>query len=189
MTKEKILDAAVKVFAEKGFEQSSMDDVAIKANVAKGTLYYHFSSKEEMLFGLIERGIDIFVEEVNKKIKNESDPKSKLEIILETQLNFFFKYRNFCRILISELWRFKTKWKEQIGHIQDNYFVTIQKIIEDGITSGEFNKDLNIEATSVAIFSLISFASLDWTIFHAQKSKEEMLATIKLIFFSGLLSS
>ncbi|MDF2714328.1 MAG: transcriptional regulator, TetR family protein, partial [Paenibacillus sp.] len=48
MSRNKVLQAAIGVFAEQGYHQASMDDIALKADVAKGTLYYHFSGKSEL---------------------------------------------------------------------------------------------------------------------------------------------
>lgn len=186
MTNDTILDAAVKVFAKKGFEQTSVDDIAAAAKVAKGTLYYHFDSKDAILVNLVERGIEDFTSNLKHNLAAENDPEKKLEIVIETQLDYFYKYRDFCRILLGEIWRFEIKWKKHIKQIQEKYITTIENILKDGVKRKEFNADLNIEATTIAIFSMISLASLDWAIFHSKQLKREMLETIKIIFFQGI---
>lgn len=188
-TKDSIIDSAVNVFAKKGFELASVDDIARQAGIAKGTFYYHFESKDEILFALIERGIDRFTDILKTNLETEFDPKRKLEIAVETQLNYFYEHEDFCRILLSEIWRFEIKWKRHIEQIQQKYLVLIEDILREGIGNGEFDAKLNIEAATTAVFSLISFASLDWAIFHSKKSRKEMLETIKIIFFKGLIGN
>ena len=187
-TKDSILDSAVKIFAQKGFELASVDDIAKQAGLAKGTLYYHFESKDELLFALIERGIDKFTGILRSNLDAGTTPRHKLEIAIETQLAFFYEYEDFCRILLTEVWRFEIKWKKHIEQIQEKYLILIKNIIEEGMLSGDFNNELDVESATTAVFSLISFASLDWAIFHPKKSQAEMLATIKILFFNGLVN-
>ena len=188
-TKDAILDSAVRIFAQKGFELASVDDIAKQAGLAKGTLYYHFESKDDLLYALIERGIDKFTDILKSDLEAGTTPRNKLEIAIETQLAFFYEYEDFCRVLLTEIWRFEIKWKKHIEQIQEKYLILIKNIIEEGIISGDFSKDLNVESATTAVFSLISFASLDWAIFHPKKSQTEMLSTIKTIFFNGLANN
>lgn len=189
MTKENILDCAVKVIAQAGFETASMDEIAKTANVAKGTLYYHFESKDEILSAIIERGIDRFVEILEQKLNHIAEPKKQLDVLIETQLDYFYEHKDFCKILLSEIWRLEAKWNKHIKQIQKKYLSTIQSIVDNGLDQKVFNQNLSSTATTSAVFSLIAFASLDWAIFHSQKSKKEMKETLKIIFFSGLIAN
>lgn len=185
-TKNAILDAGVKVFAKYGFDKASVDDIAQAANTAKGTLYYHFDSKDDILLALVERGIDDFSSVLKEKIAKGQNPAEKIDILIEAQLNYFFKYRDFCRILLTEIWRFEDKWKAHIDRIQSKYLKIIDEIIEEGIRIGQFDDSLDKEATTTAVFSLVSLASLDWAIFHSKKPRIKMLETIKVILKRGL---
>lgn len=187
-TKKSIIDASIKMFAKYGFDKTSVDDIANAAGTAKGTLYYHFKSKDEILLELMERGIEDFSSTLRKKVETGRDPNEKIDIIIETQLDYFFRYRDFCRILLTEIWRFENKWKTHIKQIQDQYLKIIEQTINDGIKTGQFNPRLSEEAATVAVFSLVSLASLDWAIFHTKRPKKEMVETIKTILKKGLLS-
>jgi AcrR family transcriptional regulator len=180
-TRNSILDAGEKVFAMYGFDKASVDDIAKAAKTAKGTLYYHFGSKDDILLALVERGIEKFSSVLSKKTAEGKDPAEKIDILIAAQLDYFFKYRDFCRILLTEIWRFEDKWNIHIKQIQNKYLKIIKDTIGEGIEAGQFNNSLN------QVFSLISLASLDWAIFHPKRPKSEMVVTIKTVLKKGLL--
>mgnify|MGYP001487315203 CR=1 FL=1 len=66
-SKEKILKAALKIFVVKGYSETRMDDIALGANLSKGAVYHHFSSKEKLFFSLIDYWEDSFLPEFYKQ--------------------------------------------------------------------------------------------------------------------------
>ena len=72
-TKRKIFETSMKLFAEKGYDATSIEDITETVGVAKGTLYYHFTSKEEIFDFLVEEGIKLLQNSVDIKIANGSN--------------------------------------------------------------------------------------------------------------------
>ena len=85
-TKRKIFETAMKLFAEKGYEATSVEEITATVGVAKGTLYYHFSSKEEIYNFLIEEGMKLLHNSIEIKTENLTDPIAKLKAIIIIQL-------------------------------------------------------------------------------------------------------
>lgn len=185
-TKDKILNAGVKVFSKKGFDKASVDDIAKEAQTAKGTLYYHFKSKDEILMAIFEQGIEDFSSYLKKKIEKINLPSEKLEILVGAQIDYFSVNRDFCRIFLTEIWRFHSKLKMHIKQIQDKYLKIIEQTIEEGIAAGEFDQALDVKAVTAAVFSLVSFAGLDWAIFHPQEPKSAITKAINHLLKKGL---
>src|SRR5205085_10875029 len=79
---ELILDVAEEVLAEKGYHDTSMDEIAARAGVAKGTLYQHFPSKENLVFALFERNLVLFEQTVVQAVATLSTARARLERIL-----------------------------------------------------------------------------------------------------------
>lgn len=184
--KEKILQTAEHIFARSGFDKTSVDEIAEKANIAKGTIYYHFRSKEEIFYGLMEEGMRKFVDSVIAKVAEIEDPRERLESVLLAQLEYYEKHRDFCRVLLFEFWRLERKWKDNIPKIKDKYADLLHKIIVDGQKSGIFNQSLNVEAATTSSFSLIAVAGLGWAVFHKDIPKATMHQTIVSIFLNGI---
>ena len=71
-TKRKIFETSMKLFAEKGYDATSIEEITAKVGVAKGTLYYHFSSKEEIFNFLIEEGMNLLKNSINLKVHSKN---------------------------------------------------------------------------------------------------------------------
>lgn len=103
-TKQTIFESAIKIFSECGYEKATMDDIALKAGVAKGTLYYHFKSKYEIFNYILKQGMDVIFKNMEDALKNENNPIIKLKILCKSQLHFVCENRDFIRTVISEVW-------------------------------------------------------------------------------------
>nr|WP_235603336.1 TetR/AcrR family transcriptional regulator [Thermoanaerobacter sp. YS13] len=84
-TKEKIFKAAIKTFSKSGFYKTTMEEIAENAGVAKGTLYYHFKSKDDILEFLIDEGIKILKQEAIEEIGKLNNAVEKLRKIIFVQ--------------------------------------------------------------------------------------------------------
>ncbi len=93
-----ILDAAIQVFAEKGFHQATMDDVADRAELGKGTLYYYFRSKDEILLQLLENNTREFFEEILQSISSEKNVIQMIRKVLLFYASYFNEHRLFFNI-------------------------------------------------------------------------------------------
>jgi AcrR family transcriptional regulator len=103
-TKRAIFDSAIKIFSINGYNGATMDDIAQNAGVAKGTLYYHFKSKEEIFNFIIEEGMKTIKQQTFGQIEKEEDPVNKLRIFCKTQLNLVNEYKDFLKVIMSQLW-------------------------------------------------------------------------------------
>ncbi|SNX53445.1 TetR/AcrR family transcriptional regulator [Thermoanaerobacterium sp. RBIITD] len=131
-TKEKIFNAAIDIFSKKGFYKATMDEIAEKAGVAKGTLYYHFKSKDEILEFLIMEGLSLLRNQIIDNINILKNSIEKLREIIIVQSNFLCKYKDFVLILLSQLWgkeEIQSSFREKIY----DYLKIIEDIIDEGI--------------------------------------------------------
>lgn len=186
--KSSIYEAAVKIFAKRGFEQASVDEIAEVAHVAKGTIYYHFESKDDIFLGLIDRGITDIVEIIRLEISKIDGAKNKLIKIIELQTDFYNKYRDFCKILLSEFWRFDTTWKHNFDLIKKDYVGCISQVVDEGQASGEFKKEIDPEVATTALFSLIAITGFAWAVSDKKISQGVIKKNVVTIFLDGIES-
>ena len=148
-TKRKIFETAMKLFAEKGYEATSVEEITATVGVAKGTLYYHFSSKEEIYNFLIEEGMKLLHNSIEIKTENLTDPIAKLKAVITIQLKVIMKYDEFITILLSQIWGTEPRHQQFRKYIYE-YIDVIQKIIDEGIEKGVIkNCDSQLMASSV----------------------------------------
>ena len=96
-TKRKIFETSMNLFATKGYDATSIEEITSVVGVAKGTLYYHFSSKEEIFNFLVEEGMKLL------EIANCNTLQNKLKAILLIQIKVMTKYEDFMTIVLSQV--------------------------------------------------------------------------------------
>ncbi|MFQ5750999.1 MAG: TetR/AcrR family transcriptional regulator, partial [bacterium] len=100
--REEILNAARKVFSERGFEKATLDEIAVVAEYGKGTIYNYFKNKEELFSCIIEKGINRFQKFVEEAIRNKSTPREQVEAYIDAAFEFFETHRQIFSILELE---------------------------------------------------------------------------------------
>ncbi len=138
--KEKIISAAISEFARDGFEKASIDAIALKAKVAKGTVFYHFKSKNELFEEIVTEAYERLEKIVEKKIENLKSEREKIEKIIEIEVDFIHKYRDLFSVYLGDTIK------------KVNSFKIMDGVLKSGVVKGEFRKDLNINTVSVALF-------------------------------------
>ena len=91
-TKRKIFETSMKLFAKKGYDATSIEDITAEVGVAKGTLYYHFTSKEEIFNFLVEEGMKLLKNSIDIKISKLDHAIDKLRAVILIQIKIIAKY-------------------------------------------------------------------------------------------------
>lgn len=155
-TKRKIFETSMKLFAEKGYDATSIEEITANVGVAKGTLYYHFSSKEEIFEFLIEEGVKLLKNSIEIKTEGLNNSLDKIKAIVLIQIKILVKYEDFMTIVLSEIWgsgKRSTLCKKYIFE----YIQMIEKIVEEGINKKEIiNGDKNVIASGIFGFTCSS---------------------------------
>jgi len=180
-----IFEAAMAVFSEKGFEKATVDEIAERAGIAKGTIYYNYGSKKELFLSLVEEGIERLENAVKSEIARRKSVPAKLESLINVQLRFFDDYKDYCKVLLSEVWGQETRWEETARRIRSGYLSIIREIIEDGKKEGVLKKELETATTASALFGMVGIAALDWFLFEKEYPYEDILSTLQILFFTG----
>lgn len=102
-TREKILSAAEKVFAQNGYYTATMDMIALEAEVAKGTLYYNFPSKVSLFTEVIKEGINYIAQKLNDIAYSEFSPDRQVLKCIDFMVDYSVENRSFVNILFFEL--------------------------------------------------------------------------------------
>ena len=103
-TKKAIFESAIKVFSNYGYTGATMDEVVARAGVAKGSLYYHFKSKEELFIFIIKEGINLINGEIEEATKDIKDPYEIIKVSAKVQLKYVYENKDLFKVIISQLW-------------------------------------------------------------------------------------
>lgn len=165
--KEKIILAAISEFAKDGFEKASIDAIALKAKVAKGTVFYHFKSKEKLFEKIIVEAQKKIEERMEKELENSKSGQEKIEKIVEIEIKIIEKYRDLFMVYLGDAIK-------KVDSIK-----IIDKVLTDGIKKGEFRKNLDVRTTSVALFWMTAITCLN--------SKKVNNEEVKKLVLQGIL--
>jgi len=103
-TKRRIFEKTMELFAKKGYEATSIEEITAVVGVAKGTFYYHFETKEEIFNFLVEEGIKLFSNSVVVKTSKADTLFEKVKAIILVQIKIVMRYENFIRMIAGEMW-------------------------------------------------------------------------------------
>ncbi len=152
-TKRKIFETSMKLFAEKGYDATSIEEITATVGVAKGTLYYHFSSKEEIFNFLIEEGMKLLQNSIDIKTAKYDNYIDKLKAIVLIQIKIVMKYEDLITILLSQFWGNEARNQKCKKHVYD-YIKKIEEIVKEGIEKKEI-KEGNPKVIASEIYGLI----------------------------------
>lgn len=192
-----IFQAAVQVFADQGFDQAKMDDIAQAAGVAKGTIYYHFKSKEDLFTGLMDEGMEKLINCAKRHINNEESPVEQMRGLIQAHSRFFMENGKLAKLLLNEAFGTKERQNKFRARIRE-YIQLIELLIQRGIATGDFDVEYPAEM-AVSIFGagsvvvLHKLFTLDETTLTPAKSEEVTQAVIQslnqFVFRSLLIKS
>ena len=166
-TKRKIFETSMKLFAEKGYDATSIEEITATVGVAKGTLYYHFSSKEEIFNFLIEEGVKLLQNSIDIKTAKLDNYIDKIKSVILIQIKIVSKYEDFITILLSQFYGKEARNQMCQKYVYE-YIDKIEKIVDDGMKAGQIKKG-NPKVIASEIYALIAS-----TLVYKMKSKEEI---------------
>jgi len=166
-TKRKIFETSMKLFAEKGYDATSIEEITATVGVAKGTLYYHFSSKEEIFNFLIEEGIKLLQNSIDIKTAKLDNYIDKLKAVILIQIKIVNKYEDFITILLSQFYGKEARNKMCQKHVFE-YIAKIERIVKEGMEVGQIKKG-NANVIASEIYALIAS-----TLVYKMKSQEDV---------------
>ncbi len=157
-----ILEAAVKVFAEKGFYQSRVSDVAKEAGVADGTIYLYFKNKDDLLISIFEEKMREAIDIFRKELDNLPDAETKFIRFIETHLGLFQKNPSLAAVLQVEL-RQSSRFMKEYKKIELKRFLDlIGEIIKQGQDEGVFRQDISISLAKRFVFGALDEIISTW---------------------------
>src|SRR5215510_2081008 len=148
-----ILEAARKVFAKKGFNGATVDDVATAAGVAKGTVYLYYRSKREIYFAALKFGIEQMYSALVDELRSRSTTEQKLKSLIAAKLAYFDENRDFFKIFYSELGRIPT----HPGGIDSEFkalYLEQARLVESILKEGIRRKAIRNLRTEQAAFAI-----------------------------------
>lgn len=184
--REAILRAAIRVFARNGYFSSKVADIARAADVADGTVYLYFKSKEEILHSIFDQNMAEALASGRKLIEKITDPREKLRRIALLHLERLGADRDLAVVFQVEL-RGSTKFMQEFSAAGfAEYLKLLCQIFEEGQRAGVFRKDLNAKVVSKILFGALDEMATNWIISKRSYKLEPMADIVMDVFINGV---
>jgi len=183
--RQAILRAAIDVFADRGYFNAQVADVARAAGVAAGTVYLYFKSKDDLLVSIFERSMRDGLEAGRSAVADLDDPRERLRRLARVHLARLGADRNLAIVFQVEL-RQSTKFMERFSAtLLRDYLGLIREAIADGQREGLFRADVKATAMAKMLFGALDEMATNWILSKRRYTLESYSDTVVDLFING----
>ena len=183
---QRILDAALAVFAEKGFFNSRISDIADRSDVADGTVYLYFKNKEEILRTAINTAFDAFMSHARTELEKLPNPAERLRRLAFLHLDALGSNRNLAVVFQMEL-RQSTRFLSEFSHHHMvEYLRLVRTAIGDGQASGLFRREMSDKVVANCFFGALDEMVTSWVLSEHEYHLAGMADAVVDIFLNGM---
>lgn len=151
--KRSIMEAALLVLTEKGYHLATIDEIAERAGVGKGTIYLYFESKAALVGELIDTATRMHLKEMEEAIDRAKDAREKILILAGAEYDFVQRNAPLVRILASgETMGLAPEFRAQMQSVREGYVKLIERVIREGQREGVFSTSISPVLAATIIF-------------------------------------
>jgi TetR/AcrR family transcriptional regulator, fatty acid metabolism regulator protein len=175
-TRERILDAAMNIFAHKGYYNAKLDEIAAESQTSKGSIYFHFPNKERLFIALVDQFADLLERRVVAAIEQQPKGMGRVKVALETCLQTFGRYRRPAKILLVQAMGLGTTFEEKRLEVNDRFARLIETYLLEAVAIGDIepvDADLVAHAWMGAIYQIV----IRW-VYTGEPEPDQILATL-----------
>jgi TetR/AcrR family transcriptional regulator, fatty acid metabolism regulator protein len=184
-----ILQVAEDVLLEKGYRDTSMDEIASRVGIAKGTLYLHFAKKEDLMFAFFERELQEVLRVIEETVALNMSAQEKLKAIIQAMYKDSQGRRAHFLYILSNSEDFKTRLHERPDHILKRIRDAVAAVLDEGKAQNEFDVTLPTDIMVDTFFCVLSPRARSRLMIDTHLSSQEVLRAVRRIYFRGIGSN
>ena len=185
--RQRIIDAAILVFSRQGFYNATVADVAAEADVADGTIYLYFKSKDDLLISIFEHSMDVFIQAAHDELTTASNAREKLKKFIALHLKLVQKNQDLAQVIQIELRQSSKFMKEYANEKFFEYLGIVEAILREGAEAGLFKRQADPVILKRAIFGAVDEMALEWVLMKKKRyTMEEAAEQLCTMFLDGL---
>lgn len=185
LTREGILEAAARIFSEKGFHATSMSDIAEAVNLQKASLYYHFENKQEILITLLDAALDLINKRLEEVLTLSMSPEEKLREAMITYMQTIADNQSLAAVLLLEMRSLNPELKASHASRREKFENLWKNLIIDGKREGKFDS-IDPSMAGRAILGVLNW-TVTWYRSDGPKSAAEIANSFAELLLKGLV--
>lgn len=200
VTRQKLFEASMELIGERGAASVTMDEIAAAAGVSKGTVYYNFGSKSDLIAQLLRHGTEILKARLVSAGGEPGgtvpaaggvpaggtghpaeDPLLAMEEMIGQALDFMAEYPSFARLWVSENWRTPSEWQDTFTVLRAELLAVIGAAIERVAAAHRVDSSISRGSLETAIFGACFVVGLDRQTYNPERTRDQSVAAIMAI--------
>ncbi|NLY94413.1 MAG: TetR/AcrR family transcriptional regulator [Myxococcales bacterium] len=188
--RERILAAAVKVFAKHGFYATRVSDIAKEAGVADGTIYLYFKNKDDVLISIFDDRIRRLIEVLHREIERCETTEERLRRIIEIQLGLLEGERELAEVVTVNLRQSTRMLKQYATPLFMEYLGVIASVIAEGQREGTVRADISPRLAARAMWGSLDGIAVTWALADGDPANLRTAAKqFATLYWAGLAAS
>ncbi|MDQ0924911.1 AcrR family transcriptional regulator [Pseudarthrobacter sp. W1I19] len=184
-TRQKLFDASMELIGERGAAGVTVDEIAAAAGVSKGTVYYNFGSKSDLIAQLLRHGVDILKGRLlgapEEAAAAAGDPLLAMEAMIGQAMDFMAEYPSFARLWVSENWRTPSEWQGTFTLLRAELLQVIGEAVERVAKVYPVDPSVSRGSLETAIFGACFVVGLDRQTYNPERTRDQSVAAIMAI--------
>lgn len=183
--RDQLLQVAARLFSERGYNGTSMQHLAERLGILRGSLYAHIASKEDLLYEILNRGADRFITRMEEVVASDASPDEKLRRAVGAHIATVAEHMDASTVFLND-WRFLSgERRDEILAKRDLYEALVREIVEEGLEWGMFDEDLDPKFAALLVLSVVNWL-YQWYQPDGPSSPEEITAVLSEMILDGL---
>ncbi|MCD9022913.1 TetR/AcrR family transcriptional regulator [Cohnella silvisoli] len=186
MSRDKIMYAAGAVFATRGYHRASMDDIAVEANVAKGTLYYHFPSKAQLFKALVTEWLTTVAEKIQESLNNDLPVDEQIRLVIRHHIDLYLDYGQMSHIVFNELTNgIEEDILQEIAVLREQHIRFVAGLLEEGHRAG-IVRTVNFQLAASGTIGMLEGLCKHYLRQKDEGLREKIESFMHTVLFAGL---
>lgn len=183
--RERILDAALDIIAKRGYSAAGVQEIVDQSSTSKGSFYFHFPSKEQMVMALLERMSDKLVNKVSESVRNQPTPLHRLAASVEVLMTTFARKRNVAQVLLLNIVGNGKATDKKFLPIREKFSKLIQQELDEAIVSGQIKPVDTLMVSRIWVGGLQEVI-LHWLLTGQPSSLTAATATLQTVLLKSV---
>lgn len=175
-TRERILDAALNLFSNKGYHDTRMDEIVQEAQSSKGAIYFHFPNKERLFLALMDQFADLLERRIREAIQQEAEGMQRVRAALKACLDTFGKYRLPAKIMLVQAVGLGSIFENKRLEVNDRFANLIRTYLDEAIKVGDI-QPVDTEVISHAWMGAIYSVVIRW-VYTGEPTPDRILTAL-----------
>lgn len=183
----RIMKAAAKMFARKGFFRAKMEEIAQEADVGKGTVYEYFSSKEQLFIEMFKTGRDYYMGALTSRLENESELDEKLKNVAHLYLTFINDYKDIAMVMMQEFLQLGAEMQEAVFQAHEQEIGILDELFIQGVREGYF-RSIDTRLTAYVFYGSVHAMGAPMIFQEGKPDLEKLSKEIVDILLNGIIN-